>query len=139
MIKQVLYWYFMCFHSQYSYLENFKCSSRATLRCLAGRMWPAGRTLPIACFKQCQREPLIWIPNGGRCAQVWLYLTLLYSFYHSKIVYKIRLYSLRILVLQNVISWQLFLHSQIPRNESLERLVAKFLTNTSKTPCFKNF
>jgi len=24
----------------------FKCSSRATLRCLAGRMWPAGRTLP---------------------------------------------------------------------------------------------
>jgi len=36
----------MCFHSQYSYLENFKCSSRATLRCLAGRMWPAGRTLP---------------------------------------------------------------------------------------------
>jgi len=36
----------MCFHSQYSYLENFKCSSRATLRSFAGRMWPAGRTLP---------------------------------------------------------------------------------------------
>jgi len=45
-IKQVLSWYLMCFHSQYSYLENFKCSSRATLRCLAGRMWPAGRALP---------------------------------------------------------------------------------------------
>ncbi len=37
---------FYVFYSQYSYLENFKCSSRATLRCLAGRMWPAGRTLP---------------------------------------------------------------------------------------------
>ncbi len=36
----------MCIHSQFSYLENFKCSLRATLRCLAGRMWPAGRTLP---------------------------------------------------------------------------------------------
>ncbi len=36
----------MCFHSQYSYLENFKCSLWATLRCLAGRMWPAGRTSP---------------------------------------------------------------------------------------------
>ncbi len=36
----------MCFHCQYSYLENFKCSWRATLKCLAGRMWPADRTLP---------------------------------------------------------------------------------------------
>jgi len=45
-IKQILSWCLMCFHSQYSYLENFKCSSRATLRCLAGCMWPAGRTLP---------------------------------------------------------------------------------------------
>ncbi len=45
-IKQVFSWYLMCFHSKFSYLGNFKCSSRATLRCLAGRMWPAGRTLP---------------------------------------------------------------------------------------------
>jgi len=36
----------MSFHSQFSYLENFKCSSRATLMRLAGRMWPAGRMLP---------------------------------------------------------------------------------------------
>jgi hypothetical protein len=27
-------------------LINFKKRSRATLRCLAGRLWPAGRTLP---------------------------------------------------------------------------------------------
>ncbi len=43
---------FMCFVGQYSDLEIFKCSSRATLRCLEGRLWPAGRTLPrpaLAC------------------------------------------------------------------------------------------
>ncbi len=39
-IKQVLSRYLMCFHSQHSHLENFKCSSQATLRCLAGRTLP---------------------------------------------------------------------------------------------------
>ncbi len=38
---------FLCaLWSTYSYLENFKWSWRATLRCLASRMWPADRTLP---------------------------------------------------------------------------------------------
>jgi len=36
----------MCFHNQYSYLENFRCSSRAILKFLTGHMWPADRTLP---------------------------------------------------------------------------------------------
>ena len=35
------------------YLDNFKKCSRATLRCLAGRMWPAGRTLPRPALEQC--------------------------------------------------------------------------------------
>jgi len=39
-------WCFICFYGQYSDLNTFKCSSRATLRCLAGRMWPAGPPLP---------------------------------------------------------------------------------------------
>jgi len=32
MITQIFSWCLMCFHSQYCYLVNFKCSSRATLR-----------------------------------------------------------------------------------------------------------
>jgi len=37
LIKHTFSWCLMCFHSQYVYLEIFKCSSRATLRCLADR------------------------------------------------------------------------------------------------------
>ncbi len=46
MIKHTFPWCLMYFNCQYSYLEDFKCSSRSTLRCFAGRMWPAGWTLP---------------------------------------------------------------------------------------------
>lgn len=35
-----------CFHNQNSYLDNFKCNTRATQKCLVGCMWPAGQTLP---------------------------------------------------------------------------------------------
>ncbi len=38
---------FYVFYSQFRYLGNVEYSSRATLRCLAGRMWLAGRTLPV--------------------------------------------------------------------------------------------
>ncbi len=53
-------------YSKYSYLENFKCSSRATLRCLAGRMWPAGRTLPrpglaSTCLQNYHTVPYSWL------------------------------------------------------------------------------
>ncbi len=44
----------MCFHSQYSYLENFKCSSRATLRCLArGPDVARGPDIAQACRVMC--------------------------------------------------------------------------------------
>ncbi len=46
MIKQIFSRCLTCFYSRISYLWNFKCSFRATLGCLAGRMWPAVRTLP---------------------------------------------------------------------------------------------
>ena len=46
-------WVFRClFFTQQHFKWHFKClinlkkCSRAPLRCLAGRMWPAGRTLP---------------------------------------------------------------------------------------------
>jgi len=54
MIKQISSWCLTCFHSQYSYLDNFKYSSRATFRCLADR------TLPRSDFDRnviCERPP----------------------------------------------------------------------------------
>jgi hypothetical protein len=41
-----IFLFFTCFFHQNSYLESYKNSSWATLRGFAGRMWPAGRTLP---------------------------------------------------------------------------------------------
>ncbi len=40
-IQQVLSWYLMCFQSHYSYLENFKCSSRATYIKMLGGLYLA--------------------------------------------------------------------------------------------------
>ncbi len=37
-------WYFLVFYVLFGQHSYFKCSWRATVRCLAGRIWPAGRT-----------------------------------------------------------------------------------------------
>ena len=74
----------MCFHSQYSYLEDFKCSSRATLKCLAGRMRPAGRTLPRPDLVgnneyQCTLgfcKALLYV-QGGLVISTFYYITLI--------------------------------------------------------------
>jgi len=80
----------MCFHSQYSYLENFKCSSGATLRCLAGRLWPAGRTLPRPAlyphFGLAAKNVSGHSMNLGKCQKPQLIIArvLLKGFEHSK-------------------------------------------------------
>ncbi len=52
MISRLFLWkswklkFLTCYLHVINYLEYCNCNSRATLRCFAGRMWPAGRTLP---------------------------------------------------------------------------------------------
>jgi hypothetical protein len=50
-IRLIFPWCLMCFYSQYSHLENFKCGSRATLRCLAGLCGPRAGNCP--CLLWC--------------------------------------------------------------------------------------
>ncbi len=67
-------WCLKCFYGQYNYLENLKCSSRATLRCLAGHMWHAGRTLPRPVITVCY--------NCVPCLRSW-YVSVIYCKYMS--------------------------------------------------------
>jgi hypothetical protein len=54
---------FECFQNQIIYLKNFKHSSRATSKCLAGCMWPMGlRTLPTPKLV-CQNFSVVFCGN----------------------------------------------------------------------------
>ncbi len=46
MINSKFSWFLTCFLYKNSYLKYWNCISRATFRCSARWMWPAGRTLP---------------------------------------------------------------------------------------------
>ncbi len=60
----------MYFHCQYSCLENFKCSLWATLKCLAGRIWPADRTLPRPALEGLIGKVRKEFPTNGITANV---------------------------------------------------------------------
>jgi len=72
MVKRRFSRFWTCFQDPNSYLEKFKHSSRATLRCLAGCMWPAGRTMPRPALVSQNSNLVDILPRlQTRCSVLW--------------------------------------------------------------------